>query len=148
MARIHKKMSEGIKDFATGVYRSIDKKAASKIINNNKSKGIAPDVAKNLYKQSTKSAGFKAGVAVANSAPLRGITGSAKAMIGAKNAGKDISLAKAIKQGHMKADGKSYDMGKIAGTTFSIGVAGRIASGGGLYKDKYGNTNLPGVPFI
>lgn len=55
---------------------------------------------------------------------------------------------KSIQKGHMKADGKTYDMGKIAGTTFSVGVAGRIATGGGLYKDKYGNTNLPGVPFI
>lgn len=62
--------------------------------------------------------------------------------------GDDKSIVKAIKQGHKKADGKGYDMGKIAGTTFSLGVAGRIASGGGLYKDKYGNTNLPGVPFV
>ena len=60
----------------------------------------------------------------------------------------DKSIVSAIKQGHMKADKSGYDMGKIAGTTFSVGVAGRIATGGGLYKDKYGNTNLPGIPFI
>lgn len=65
--------------------------------------------------------------------------------------GNDKSILGAIKQGHQKMgpDGKlQYDMGKIAGTTFSVGVAGRIATGGGLYKDKYGNTNLPGIPFI
>lgn len=58
------------------------------------------------------------------------------------------SIIGAIKDGHKTADKTGYDMGKIAGTAFSVGVAGRIASGGGLYRDKYGNTNLPGVPFI
>lgn len=71
-----------------------------------------------------------------------------------KNMGdSDKSMIDAIKKGHKKvgADGKlleDYDMGKIAGTTFSVGVAGRIATGGGLYRDRYGNVNLPGVPFI
>ena len=58
------------------------------------------------------------------------------------------SIIGAIKDGHKNADKTGYDMGKIAGTAFTVGVAGRIASGGGLYKDRYGNTNLPGVPFI
>lgn len=63
------------------------------------------------------------------------------------------SILGAIKQGHKKIgpNGKpidEYDMGKIAGTAFSVGVAGRIATGGGLYRDRYGNTNLPGIPFI
>lgn len=61
------------------------------------------------------------------------------------------SIIGAVKKGHQKIgpDGKTqYDMGKIAGTTFSVGVAGRIATGGGLYRDRYGNTNIPGVPFV
>ena len=37
---------------------------------------------------------------------------------------------------------------RIAGAAFGIGVAGRVVSGGGLYKDRNGNTNIPGVPFI
>lgn len=37
---------------------------------------------------------------------------------------------------------------KIAGTAIGIGLAGRIVTGGGIYRDKNGNTNLPGVPFI
>lgn len=57
------------------------------------------------------------------------------------------SLKKAVQQGHKKADG-SYDMKKIAGTAVGVGVAGRIATGGGLYRDRYGNVNVPGVPFI
>lgn len=70
-----------------------------------------------------------------------------------KMADEEKSMLGALKQGHKKVDAKgnltdNYDMGKIAGTTFSVGVAGRIATGGGLYKDKYGNTNLPGIPFI
>lgn len=70
-----------------------------------------------------------------------------------KATGDDKSILGAIQKGHKKVDKagnltEKYDMGKIAGTTFSVGVAGRIATGGGLYKDKYGNTNLPGIPFI
>lgn len=68
-----------------------------------------------------------------------------------KMADNEKSILGAIKQGHQKigADGTAqYDMGKIAGTTFTVGVAGRIATGGGLYRDRYGNTNLPGIPFI
>ena len=66
-----------------------------------------------------------------------------------KQMGKDEkSVFKAIQQGHKKADGSGYDMKKIAGTAVGVGVAGRIATGGGLYRDKYGNVNVPGVPFI
>ena len=37
---------------------------------------------------------------------------------------------------------------KIAGTVMGLSMAGRIVTGGGLYKDKNGNTNIPGIPFI
>lgn len=37
---------------------------------------------------------------------------------------------------------------KVAGTAAAVGVAGRVASGGGLYRDRYGNVNVPGVPFL
>lgn len=37
---------------------------------------------------------------------------------------------------------------RVAGAMFGAGVAGRIATGGGLYRDKNGNMNLPGIPFI
>ena len=52
----------------------------------------------------------------------------------------------AIGNAHMK-DGK-VDLAKAAGTFMTVSAAGRIASGGGLYKDRYGNPNLIGVPFI
>lgn len=55
-------------------------------------------------------------------------------------------IFEAIGNAHMK-DGK-VDLAKAAGTFMTVSAAGRIASGGGLYKDRYGNPNLIGVPFI
>lgn len=63
-----------------------------------------------------------------------------------------IGLIGAIEKGHSKYDsnlGKTrLSKAKMAGTFATVGVAGRVASGGGLYRDRYGNVNLPGVPFI
>lgn len=56
-------------------------------------------------------------------------------------------FGKAISNAHKKADGK-LDMGKVAGTYMAASAAGRIATGGGLTKDKNGNTNVIGIPFI
>ena len=38
--------------------------------------------------------------------------------------------------------------GTIAGAYMGVSAAGRIATGGGLYKDSDGNTDIIGVPFI
>lgn len=37
---------------------------------------------------------------------------------------------------------------RVAGAAFGAAVVGRVASGGGLYRDRYGRVNVPGVPFI
>lgn len=37
---------------------------------------------------------------------------------------------------------------KIAGSFLGASAVGRIATGGGVYKDGNGNTNLVGVPFV
>lgn len=62
------------------------------------------------------------------------------------------SLMTAIKKGHSKfdKDGKrlGYDMKAVAGTAVAGSMAGRVVTGGGLYRDRYGNVNVPGVPFI
>lgn len=49
-----------------------------------------------------------------------------------------------------KADGSvdKLNYGKIAGGYFGAAGAMRIASGGGLYKDNQGATDLVGVPFV
>ena len=36
----------------------------------------------------------------------------------------------------------------IAGTAITAGMAARIATGGGLYRDRNGDTNIPVIPFI
>lgn len=60
--------------------------------------------------------------------------------------GNKASVTKAIKDAHMvngKIDGKA-----VAGTAIGASIVGRVATGGGLYRDKDGNVNIPGVPFI
>lgn len=38
--------------------------------------------------------------------------------------------------------------GKIAGSYLGAAAVGRIVTGGGVYKDGNGNSNLIGVPFV
>ena len=40
------------------------------------------------------------------------------------------------------------NLGRVAGAAFGASVAGRVVTGGGLYRDRYGRVNVPGVPFI
>ena len=40
------------------------------------------------------------------------------------------------------------DLGRVAGAAFGVSMAGRIVTGGGMYRDRYGRINVPGVPFI
>lgn len=47
-----------------------------------------------------------------------------------------------------KGESQALNYGKIAGSYIGAGVAARVVTGGGLYKDKNGNTNIAGVPFI
>ena len=44
--------------------------------------------------------------------------------------------------------GDKFQWGRAAGTASMLGVGWRFASGGGLYKDKNGNFDVAGVPFI
>lgn len=58
-----------------------------------------------------------------------------------------------IKEAH-RGDPKAWDTiggysgRKIAGSYMGVSAAARIATGGGLYKDKDGNTDVIGVPLI
>lgn len=60
---------------------------------------------------------------------------------------KDMSFGKALKDAHRNPDGK-INMKRVAGTYVAASSVGRIASGGGIMKDKNGNTNVIGIPFI
>lgn len=46
-----------------------------------------------------------------------------------------------------KADG-SLNAGKIAGSFIGASAAARVATGGGLTRDRNGNSNVIGIPFI
>ncbi len=48
---------------------------------------------------------------------------------------------------HKNEDG-SLNIRRAAGTFMTASAAARVASGGGIYKDRYGNPNLIGLPFI
>lgn len=43
---------------------------------------------------------------------------------------------------------KELNTKAIAGTAITAGMAARIATGGGLYRDRNGDTNIPVIPFI
>ena len=58
-----------------------------------------------------------------------------------------MGIMESISKAHQNEDG-SINMMKAAGTFMTVSAAARAASGGGLYKDRYGNPNLIGVPFI
>ena len=62
----------------------------------------------------------------------------------AMKGGQDIS--KAMATGFM--DGDKLRMDRVAGTFVGASAAARLATGGGLYKDRNGGTNIIGLPFI
>lgn len=64
--------------------------------------------------------------------------------------GKDMSLSNvknAANAAFRNTDG-SMNMKRVAGAAATASIAGRVATGGGLYRDKYGDVNLPGIPLI
>lgn len=47
-----------------------------------------------------------------------------------------------------EAGGKTWSGMKIAGGLGGLGIGYRFASGGGAYRDKNGNTDIAGIPFV
>ena len=58
----------------------------------------------------------------------------------------DIDIGKALKAGFMEGDNIRW--GRVAGTASALGIGYRFLSGGGVYRDKNGNFDIAGVPFI
>lgn len=77
---------------------------------------------------------------------LGGIHGSIKNMSKDAN-GERMGMMDAVKTAHMNQDG-SKNWGAIAGSALTAGVGMRVLSGGGIYKDGNGNTDVAGLPFI
>ena len=74
---------------------------------------------------------------------INGLKDNLKFIDSALNNGSLKHAAKEVFQENGKWSGK-----KIAGA-YITGAAGlRLASGGGLYKDREGNTDIVGIPFI
>lgn len=130
MASFGRLLAEGAKDFAAGVYKGMDGQATNKATK------------KMLNRKSSQMVDM--GSAFAKSAPMKGISGSASHYMQTPKANR--SVMNSIKAGHMTNG--NLDMKKVAGTAATVGVAGRVATGGGLYRDRYGNVNVPGLPFI
>ena len=130
MAGFGRLLAEGAKDFAAGVYKGLDGKATSKMtkkmVNRNSSQMM------------------HMGNAFINSAPMTGIAGTARDFMTSEKGQRNI--LKSLQKGHMK--GESINAGAVMGTMATVGVAGRAVTGGGLYRDRYGNVNIPGLPFI
>ena len=64
--------------------------------------------------------------------------------------GKDLSIAnvKTAASAAFKNQDGPMNVGRVAGAVVTAGVEGRIATGGGLYRDRNGSFNVPGVPLI
>jgi len=45
-------------------------------------------------------------------------------------------------------DGDAWNYGRIAGSYIAVSSAARIATGGGLTRDRNGNNNIIGIPGI
>ena len=56
------------------------------------------------------------------------------------------SVSQALTAGYMNGD--KLRMDRVAGTFVGASAAARMATGGGLYKDRNGSTNIIGLPFI
>lgn len=64
---------------------------------------------------------------------------------------KDAAIRTFAKNGEdvlSKGAKMELNYGKIAGSYIGLSAGARIISGGGAYKDRNGNSNLMGVPFI
>lgn len=134
-------------------------KAADGMSNKVLAKGASQRLAKNMRydvygKAAVKSTlGYKIGDAIGGG--YRGAYNSLKH-------GKNIKTA--LKAGFTRTEGaSSFIMNgqkvtvpgktvirkdRVAGAIFGATVAGRVATGGGVLRDRYGRVNVPGVPFI
>ena len=150
MASFGKMLAEGATSFAAGVYKSMDNQAGKTARKMGSAAGLSAGAVSKKIAHTKTTGAFKAGMAFGNSAPMAGIRGSVSNINNNRHAGKALNIKGSIMAAHSKGGdiANGIDMKKVAGTAATIGVAGRVATGGGLYRDRYGNVNVPGLPFI
>jgi hypothetical protein len=56
-------------------------------------------------------------------------------------------IGKAVKNAYTHEGGK-LNMGAVAGSYLGASAGYRALSGGGVYRDKNGNANIIGIPFV
>ena len=61
-----------------------------------------------------------------------------------------MGLKEAVDAAYHVGEGEARKLNfkAIAGTYVGASLAGRVLTGGGIYRDRNGNPNVPGVPFI
>ena len=145
MAGVGRQLAEGMQNFAMGIMKEVDGKSLTKVVNKNIANGMDSKIAMDAGKRIAKSSGYEFGSKVASAKPMMGMTQTARNLMGTNGATK-MGLMDSIAEAH-KVSGKISGT-RVAGTAVTAGVAGRVATGGGIYRDRYGNVNVPGVPFI
>ena len=115
------------------------------------------------FTEALSNAGTEAGRAIKNAMVGRKTNGTYKAINHISNnyLGGVEYVTRGIRKGDWGMDNLSktfthqtgpnkgkVNIGKIAGSYIGVSAAARVATGGGLYKDRNGNTNIAGVPFI
>lgn len=128
-------MALSVAKFANGVSKSIMPNTYKKSISK---------MSTNSAKELATSMAFKNGEAFGRGLLKNGVTNGTANTI--KNMNEGMKFNKALKSAHT-VNGK-LSTGKMLGTFATVSVAGRVATGGGLYKDQNGNFNIPGLPFI
>lgn len=85
---------------------------------------------------------------LSNLEPAKGIVDSIENVLSRKDSKE--SLIDAITRAHSKGNAKDAGISaaRVAGSFVGASTAYRVVSGGGLYKDRNGNTNIAGIPFV
>ena len=139
------KIAKNMLNFAAGMnasLRPVANKAGMEALDKSSRKAAQKELESSAGKM-----GAKVGNKAMNNTMTTGIAKTIYNMDGG------MKFKQAIRSAHSIADdtvqgGTRLSKRKIAGTVATASIAGRVATGGGLYRDRYGNVNVPGVPFI
>ena len=138
---IAKKMLGFADEVAEGFSKGIGDAGTLKIVNKVAS-NMTPQQQAQAAKQLTRVSGLTRPT-IANRIG-DAVGGGAKDMYTSVKAGKGFGEAAQLAFTH----NDKIRMDRVAGTFVGASAAARVATGGGLYKDRYGNGNLIGIPFI
>lgn len=155
MAGAAGKIAKESLDFIKGMNKTLRPNSVNKALS--QLSGEEMKAAQKVLSSNSAKNGMKTAEAMLKGTPVTGIANTIHHMDGGKGFKESMKLA------HSKhvfdVNGKQVfekngmaktriSKSKVAGTVATVGVTGRVVTGGGLYRDRYGNINVPGVPFI